>query len=104
MPNSLAFPPVECCLSAQAELAALVEGCAVTDRSHDRGCHQRADTGYLSEPLAGRVGRGDLFYLFVHANDLLFEILPLAPEKADQVAHAWRQVRLSVLEDRASLP
>src|SRR5260370_21529541 len=40
-----------------------------------------------------------MFDLHVHRNDLLFEILPLAPEKADKVAHAWRQVRVSVLED-----
>ena len=68
------------------ELTTLVEGSAVADSGHDRGCDQRADTGDLSEPLAGWVGRGDLFDLRVHRNDLLFEILPLAPEKADGCA------------------
>jgi hypothetical protein len=47
---------------------------------------QRADTGDLSESLTGRVGRGNLFDLRVHRNDLLFEILPLAPEKVDGCA------------------
>src|SRR5258708_19389885 len=78
---------------------ALVEGCDVADSGHDRGCDQRADAWNLSEPLTGWVGRGDLFDLRVHRSDLLFEILPLVPEKADEVAHAWRQVRVSVLED-----
>jgi hypothetical protein len=30
--------------------------------------------------------------------DLLFEVLPLAPEKADQVVHSGREIRVSVLK------
>ena len=59
---------------------ALMRGCAVADRSDDRGGHWRADAGDLSEPLAGWIGRDDLFDLFVHRNDLL-QILPLAPQQ-----------------------
>jgi len=76
-----------------------MEGCAVANRGHDRGCDQWADTGDLSETPAGWVGGGDLFHLLVHRDDLLFKILPLVPEKADEGAHAWCQVRVNVLED-----
>src|ERR1700746_1949164 len=49
MPNSLALRVLPRHKPQPGgELAALVEGCAVADRSHDRGCHQRADTGDLS--------------------------------------------------------
>src|ERR1700727_278501 len=53
----------------------------------------------MPEPLAGWIGGGDLLDLFVHCNDLLLQILPLAPEQADEVTHAWRKVRVCVLED-----
>ncbi len=55
--------------------------------------------GHLPESLAGWIGRGDLFNLFVHRDDLLLQVFPLAPQQADEVTHAWCQVRICVLED-----
>lgn len=42
--------------------------------------------------------RGDLFDLFVHRDELLLQILPLAPQQADEVAHACCQVRIRVIK------
>jgi hypothetical protein len=39
------------------KLTPLTEGCAVTDRGHDRSCDQRANAGDLPDPLAGWIGR-----------------------------------------------
>src|SRR5277367_1270656 len=76
-----------------------MEGRSVADRSDDRSRNQGAYAGDLPESLAGWIGRGDLLNLFVHRDDLLVQVLPLAPQQADEVAHAWCEVRICVLED-----
>ena len=82
------------------ELPALMKGRSVADCGDDRGRNQGAYAGGLPESLAaGWIGRGDLFNLFVHRDDLLLQVLPLAPQQVDEVTHAWCEVRICVLED-----
>ncbi len=69
-----------------------MKGRSVADCGDDRGRNQGAYAGDLPESLAGWIGRGDLFNLFVHRDDLLLQVLPLAPQQADEVTHAWCEV------------
>ena len=50
----------------------------------DQGTYARN----LPESLAGWIGRSDLLHLFVHRDDLLLQVFPLAPQQADEVTHA----------------
>ena len=103
IPKSRAFPPVECC-----------RGTSPSQEENSRP-FRKADPlpiaatiavatngpmpGICLQLLTGWIGRSDLFDLFVHRHDLLLQVLPLAPQQADEITHARREVRITVLED-----
>src|ERR1700723_3119564 len=69
------------------ELSPLPEGGPVTDGSDDGRRHDRSDAGDLADACAPCVAGRDPLKFIVQSFDLLLNVLPLAPQHVDQVAH-----------------
>src|ERR1700727_700648 len=102
MPKSRALPPVECC-----------RGTSPNQEENSRPFRKAAPLPMAATiavvtngPMPGiRLSRWQagseeaICSTFVHRDDLLLEVFPLAPQQAGEVTHAWCEVRICVLED-----
>lgn len=71
-----------------SEVAALREGPTVSDRRHQRGRGDGADTGHSDEPPTRGIGRGVRFDVMGDLVDLVLDPLPLLGELAENAIEA----------------
>ena len=82
------------------EVTPVLECLAGTDSGHHGSRDQRTDTGNTHETTAVSFLLTDLVDLAANGLDPLIERYPVFVEASNQVAHSWRYLVLTALQDR----